>query len=152
DVVERTLRLVQTTLPDSIRIEVDLAANLPRAQSDAEQLKQVVINLVQNAVQAMPQGGTIAISTAVPEDPGGIHLRGRGPEVVELRVRDSGPGIPEEQREHVFVPFYTTKEKGTGLGLAISQRIVRSHGGTISLQSRGDGTEFVIRLPAVPDE
>ncbi|WP_373045456.1 ATP-binding protein [Vulgatibacter sp.] len=152
DLVERTLRLVQTNLPEGIEVQAILDRALPRAQSDAEQLKQVIINLVQNAVQAMPGGGRLIISTAAPEEAGGFRLRGRGPEMVELRVRDDGPGIPENQRDHIFVPFYTTKEKGTGLGLAISQRIVRSHGGSIGLQSRpGEGTEFVVRLPAVEE-
>lgn len=151
DVVERTMRLVQTTIPESVELKLDLAAGLPRVQSDAEQLKQVLINLVQNAVQAMPEGGRLTIATAL-DDPGGFRLIGRGPEMVELRVRDTGPGIPEEAREHVFVPFFTTKEKGTGLGLAISQRIVRSHGGSIAVQSRpGEGTEFVVRLQAVEE-
>lgn len=149
DVIVRTLRLIQAMLPDPIEVETQLAADLPRVQSDAEQLKQVLINLVQNAVQAMPGGGKVMITTSLPEDPGGIHLRARAPEMVEIRLRDSGPGIPEEQRDHIFVPFYTTKEKGTGLGLAISQRIIRSHGGSIALQNRSDGTEFVLRLPAV---
>ena len=153
DVIERTLRLVQTALPPEVEVQAVLDRTLPRAQSDAEQLKQVVINLLQNAVQAMPDGGRLSVTTAAPEDPGGaFRLNGGGPEMVEIRIRDTGPGIPEEQREHIFVPFYTTKEKGTGLGLAISQRIVRSHGGSISVQSRpGEGTEFVIRLPAVEE-
>lgn len=153
DVVERTLRLVQNALPENVAVVAHLDPALPRAHSDAEQLKQVVINLLQNAVQAMPGGGRLTISTGLPaEDGGGFRLRSRGPEQVEVRVRDTGPGIAEQDREHVFVPFYTTKEKGTGLGLAISQRIVRSHGGNISLQSRtGEGTEFVIRLPAVEE-
>ena len=153
DVIERTLRLVQTALPPQVEVQAVLDRTLPPAQSDAEQLKQVVINLLQNAVQAMPAGGRLSVTTAAPEDPGGaFRLNGGGPEMVEIRIRDSGPGIPEEQREHIFVHFYTTKEKGTGLGLAISQRIVRSHGGSISLQSRmGEGTEFVIRLQAVEE-
>ncbi len=153
DVVERTLRLVQNAVPESVVLQATLDPGLPHAQSDAEQLKQVVINLVQNAVQAMPAGGRLTVTTGLPsEDGGGFRLNTRGPEMVEIRVRDTGPGIPEVDREHVFVPFYTTKEKGTGLGLAISQRIVRSHGGNIALQSRaGEGTEFVIRLPAVEE-
>jgi len=153
DVVERTLRLVQNALPPNVVVHAQLDPALPRANSDAEQLKQVVINLVHNAVQAMPGGGRLTITTGLPaEDGGNFRLSSRGPELVEVRVRDTGPGISEKDREHVFVPFYTTKEKGTGLGLAISQRIVRSHGGHISLQSRpGEGTEFVIRLPVVEE-
>ena len=151
DVVERTLRLLHTAVPPTVELVDELDPSGPVAASDAEQLKQVLFNLVQNAVQAMPAGGKVWISTSAPRDEsGGFHLSSRGAEFVELRIRDDGPGIPENQREHIFVPFYTTKEKGTGLGLAISQRIVRSHGGTITLQSRaGEGTEFLIRLPAV---
>ncbi|HEY0839649.1 MAG TPA: ATP-binding protein, partial [Vulgatibacter sp.] len=153
DVVERTLRLLHTVVPDTIELASELDPSRPIAASDAEQLKQVLFNLVQNAVQAMPDGGKVRVTTSAPPDEtGGFHLTSRGAEYVELRIRDDGPGIPESQREHVFVPFFTTKEKGTGLGLAISQRIVRSHGGTIMLQSRpGEGTEFLIRLPALQE-
>lgn len=151
DVIERTLRLIANAVPEGIALDSHLAPSLPLAQTDAEQLKQVVINLVQNAAQAMPTGGRITLTTSTfGDDAGGFRLRGRGSDHVELRIRDTGPGIPENQREHVFVPFFTTKEKGTGLGLAISQRIIRSHGGNISISSRvGEGTEFVIRLQAV---
>jgi len=153
DTVERTLLLLRTATPPTIHLECQLDENMPRAASDAEALKQVLFNLVQNAVQAMDGGGTITITTSAPGDEtSGFHLTSRGAEYVELRIRNDGPPIPDEQREHIFVPFYTTKEKGTGLGLAISQRIIRSHGGTITLQSRpGEETEFLIRLPAVQE-
>jgi hypothetical protein len=74
-------------------------------------------------------------------------------DTVELQVTDTGPGIPLDQQLHIFVPFFTTKQKGTGLGLAICQRIVKNHGGTITVQSRvGEGATFLIRLPALPSE
>ena len=73
--------------------------------------------------------------------------------MVELQVTDDGPGIPVDQQPNIFVPFFTTKEKGTGLGLAICQRIVKNHGGTISVQSKpGEGSTFAIRLPALQSE
>jgi hypothetical protein len=73
--------------------------------------------------------------------------------MVEVDVTDNGPGIPPDQQLHMFVPFFTTKQKGTGLGLAICQRIVKNHGGTIAVQSKvGEGTTFVIRLPGLPNE
>ena len=130
--------------------ELQIYGTARSAMSDAEQLKQVLMNLVQNAMQAMPEGGRITITTgSTHDDPAGFHLSGRSTDFVEIRVRDSGPGLPEEHREHIFVPFFTTKKRGTGLGLAISQRIIRSHGGSISVQSRpGEGAEFLIRLPA----
>ena len=72
---------------------------------------------------------------------------------MEVRFRDTGPGIPAEARESIFVPFYTTKEKGTGLGLAISQRIVKAHRGSLSASSPpGGGAEFTVSLPAIPAE
>lgn len=150
EVVERTVKLLQVDLDESVVLEVQLDPQRPSAMSDAEQLKQVLMNLVQNAMQAMPEGGRITITTgSTHDDPAGFHLSGRSTDFVEIRVRDSGPGLPEEHREHIFVPFFTTKKRGTGLGLAISQRIIRSHGGSISVQSRpGEGAEFLIRLPA----
>lgn len=150
EVVDRTVKLLQVDLDESIAIELQLDPARPMAMSDPEQLKQVLVNLVQNAVQAMPAGGRITLSTGSShDDPAGFHLSGRSTDFVEIRVKDTGPGLPEEHREHIFVPFFTTKKGGTGLGLAISQRIIRSHGGTISAQSRpGEGAEFLIRLPA----
>ena len=150
DVLERTARLVRAELPSSIELQLELGTRLPRVQTDAEQLKQVLINLFRNAVQAMPGGGRISVTTSIPDE--GLRLH-RPPEAVEVRVRDTGPGIPEEHRENIFVPFFTTKEKGTGLGLAICQRLIRHHGGSISILPRppGEGAEFVIRLPAVEE-
>jgi signal transduction histidine kinase len=77
----------------------------------------------------------------------------RRTDVVEVSFRDSGPGVPEESAESVFVPFFTTKEKGTGLGLAICQRLVKAHQGTIQLRSRpGEGAEFLVSLPGLREE
>jgi len=151
EVVTRTIRLVQNAVPGHLELDVQLAAQLPAVDADAEQLKQVLLNLVQNAIQAMgDRPGKIRVQTSGPER--FQDLRG-GPEFVEVEVIDEGPGIPSDQQPHIFVPFYTTKQTGTGLGLAICQRIVKSHGGTISVQSRaGEGSAFLVRLPALgPD-
>ena len=116
------------------------AADLDIA-ADAEQMTQVLLNLVINAAQAMNGRGTIHISAA---QTGGM---------VEITVRDEGPGLPDETREHLFEPFFTTKHRGTGLGLATARRIVEAHNGTISLESApGDGTTARIRLPHAPLE
>jgi signal transduction histidine kinase len=148
EVVARTIRLIQNELPPALTLSVDLAATLPPVEGEPEQLKQVLINLVQNGIQALGgRGGVIRVRTRGPEPL--PDLRG-GADFVELEVTDDGPGIPTEQQPHIFVPFYTTKQKGTGLGLAICQRIVKNHGGSISVTSRvGEGTTFVVRLPAL---
>ena len=148
EVVARTIRLIQNELPPALTLSVDLAATLPPVEGEPEQLKQVLINLVQNGIQALGgRGGVIRVRTRGPEPL--PDLRG-GADFVELDVTDDGPGIPTEQQPHIFVPFYTTKQKGTGLGLAICQRIVKNHGGSISVTSRvGEGTTFVVRLPAL---
>lgn len=150
EVAQRTLRLIQTELPKHVTVKEELTEGLARVDADAEQLKQVLINLVQNAVQALGEKeGTITIRTTKPERFGDF----RSPEMVELQVSDTGPGIPADQQVNIFVPFFTTKQQGTGLGLAICQRIVKNHGGTIAVQSRaGEGTTFVIRLPALVAE
>ncbi len=150
EVASRTLKLIVNDVPSHVTIKEDFAEGLPRVDADAEQLKQVLINLVQNAVQAMGERkGTITLRTSRPERFGDF----RAPEQVELQVSDDGPGIPADQQLNIFVPFFTTKQKGTGLGLAISQRIVKNHGGTISVQSRqGEGSTFTIRLPSLSEE
>ncbi len=152
EVVTRTMRLIQNDVPKQIELAVQLDLTVPRVDADAEQLKQVLINLVQNGVQAIGDAaGRITVGT-VKQDRFG-EFRGTSNEFVEVHVSDTGPGIPLEQQQHIFVPFFTTKQKGTGLGLAICQRIVKNHGGSISVHSKpGEGCSFVIRLTALPGE
>lgn len=151
EVVTRTVRLIQNDIPKNIELKVDLELTLDKVNADAEQLKQVLINLIQNALQAFGgKSGQIGLKTAR-ATPFGADARSN--ETIELFVTDTGPGIPAEHQANIFVPFFTTKQKGTGLGLAICQRIVKNHGGSISMQSRvGEGTSFVIRLPAIVSE
>ncbi len=154
EVVEKTLRLLQPEVPPTVTLEVELAAWLPRVQADAEQLKQVFLNLALNAFQAMPRGGRLSVSTRLARDELAYWREGsRRADLVEIRFHDTGAGIPDEARESIFVPFYTTKEKGTGLGLAISQRIVKAHQGSIVVHSAPDqGTEFLVSLPGLREE
>ena len=152
EILHRTLKLLAGEIPEDVRLSVELAEELPLVSCDAEQLRQVFLNLALNALEAMPEGGSLEVSTRLARDE--LALWRDSPhrsDQVEIRFRDSGPGIPEEAREHIFIPFYTTKQKGTGLGLAICQRIVKTHGGQIGIRSApADGAEFVVSLPALP--
>jgi signal transduction histidine kinase len=164
DILQRTVTLLQSQgLPPGVSIDLQLGEDLPPAQGDAEQLKQVFINLAFNAIQAMPKGGTLTIRTAALAASSATWRfaevgpsRGRkagGPDLMEVRFRDTGEGISADVRERIFIPFYTTKAKGTGLGLAIVQRIIKSHNGLISVESQpGLGTEFVVRIPIAGDQ
>ncbi len=154
EVLEKTFRLLQPQVPPAVTLELELADWLPRVQADAEQLKQVFLNLALNAFQAMPRGGRLSVSTRLARDELAFWREGsRRADLVEIRFRDSGAGIPEAARESIFVPFYTTKEKGTGLGLAISQRIVKAHQGSIVVHSAPEqGTEFLVSLPGLREE
>jgi PAS domain S-box-containing protein len=129
---------------------LSIAGDLVHVDADAGQIGQVIQNIVLNADQAMPLGGTIEISArnvfaaSVPE----LHDRLQG-EVVEIRVRDRGLGMPQEHLAMIFDPYFTTKEKGSGLGLATSYSIIRNHGGVILASSElGKGSTFTIYLPA----
>ena len=152
-VVSATVRLLgNEAIPERIRLVQDLAHGLPQVSVDPEQLKQVLINLVLNAVQALPAGGQITISTGhARAQPGSLTAIATGESGhVVLSVHDNGHGITPEDLGRIFVPFFTTKPKGTGLGLAISQRIIENSGGTIGVASRADeGTTFSVRLPAL---
>jgi two-component system, NtrC family, sensor histidine kinase HydH len=154
EVLEKTFKLLESQTPPNVKVELELAAWAPRVQADAEQLKQVFLNLALNAFQAMPGGGRLTVSTRVARDELAFWREGaRRTDVVEIRFRDTGPGVPEAARESIFVPFYTTKEKGTGLGLAICQRIVKAHQGSIVVHSRpGEGAEFLVSLPGLREE
>ncbi len=128
-------------LPTGVELVEDLGGDLPSQHLDGTRITQVVLNLLQNAVQAMPDGGRLRCATV-------RRVDRRGREVVELQVQDTGEGIAEDDLEQLFVPFYTTKVGGTGLGLAICQRIVSAHGGEIDVQStHGSGSTFIVRLP-----
>ncbi len=116
-------------------------SNTPLTVVDPEQLKQVFMNIILNAIQAMPEGGNLTIST---------QLKGESEKlkVIEISINDTGSGIPEEHISHLFSPFFSTKEDGTGLGLSISQKIIKDHDGAIEVRSeKGKGTTFLIKLP-----
>lgn len=125
---------------NGIRLEVELERGL-FVLGDHELLKHVLLNLVLNAVQAMPEGGTLRLRA----ERGLSRLKG---EVVRLTVEDSGHGIPPEHLPHIFKPFFSTKPRGTGLGLTVVHRVVEAHGGLIEVESEpGKGTRFIISLP-----
>jgi len=127
-----------------VSVEWDLAEDLPEITVDPKQIQQVFHNLAMNAAQAMKDtGGTLAISSRM-VNPKGV------PAMVEIRMRDSGPGIPDEDLKRVFDPFFTTKPpgEGTGLGLSVSYSIAKNHGGELSAVNHpGGGAEFVLRIP-----
>jgi len=132
-------------------LELDLDREIPKIHADAGSLRQLLMNLLLNALYFTPEGGTIWIRTES-EDPGAENRFGAGLARVRLSVRDTGAGIPADVIEKVFDPFFTTKPvgDGTGLGLTICHRIVDEHGGTIDVKSEpGRGTTFVITLPAL---
>jgi two-component system NtrC family sensor kinase len=139
-VVERAVALVKHKL-DLQQIELDLQfSDAPPVMCDAGQIQQAVLILMVNAAEAMPGGGRLTVATQV--DASG--------EAVQVRVRDTGSGIPSEVLPQIFDPFFTTKEdqQRTGLGLAVARSIVEHHGGEIGVQSvEGEGTEFTISLP-----
>jgi PAS domain S-box-containing protein len=137
EVIRKSLDVLQPELNNrDLNVKTKLHARLPLAPIDVTQMQQVLVNLIKNAMQAMTKGGTLTLQT------------GEGADGVWLSVADTGGGIPQEQINRIFEPFYTTKKKGSGLGLMIVQRIIRAHGGRIDLESHvGRGTTFRIWLP-----
>lgn len=128
-----------------IRVVTELPADLPEFPLDAHLLKQVLLNLVVNAAQSMPRGGTVTVSASVDSVGGAPWL--------VLQVRDEGVGLSPKASEKMFQPFFTTKAMGTGLGLAVVKRIVDAHHGEIAARSNegGPGTTFTLRLPSTLD-
>ena len=137
EVVRETLALLEPELENrGVDIIEKLSKRLPRVQLDGEQIKQVLVNLIKNAMQAMTSGGVLTVQTGSKGDS------------VWISVGDTGGGIDEEKIKQIFEPYYTTKRSGSGLGLMIVQRIVRDHKGMIDLESHvGKGTVFKIWLP-----
>ncbi len=137
EIVEKTVELLRPEIENrGVTVKTKLARNLTATPVDRTQLQQVLVNLMKNAAQAMTTGGTLTLQTGETADD------------VWVSVTDTGGGIPQEQINRIFEPFYTTKKKGSGLGLMIVQRIVRAHNGRIELESHvGRGTTFRIWLP-----
>src|SRR5438094_274767 len=145
--VEEAGALVAKRLRErGVQIATQLDPALPRIRAAADQLKQVLLNLLLNAADSMPRGGTITVAT---QAGAGAETELFGRDAVQVQVRDTGDGIPDELIAQIFEPFFSTKPgKGTGLGLWVSQGIVQSHGGTMRVRSRlGRGTTFMITLP-----
>jgi len=142
EVLEAACALIEHQISlDNVVITKGYAPNLPRVLADANQIQQVFVNIIHNAYQAMPQGGTLRLIT-----------RSLGDEV-QVIFSDTGVGISPENIKRIFDPFFTTKEvgQGTGLGLSVSYGIVEQHGGTIEVESKvGVGTTFIIKLPIMP--
>ena len=138
--VESVLALANKRLEHGkVRVQRRFSPDLPKLRAVADQLTQVFLNLVINAVEAMPEGGDLTIATL--QDNGRVHVR----------FSDAGPGINPEEAKKIFEPFYTTKRSGTGLGLAVSYGIIQRHGGEITVESApGRGATFVVSLPVQP--
>jgi PAS domain S-box-containing protein len=144
-VVEQTCELVSSSVPNEVKLRVKTAMDLPRIETDSGQLQQVVMNLVLNAVEAVPQGQTGAVVVRTYADVSCV------PPVVILEVCDTGRGMDAETRARIFDPFFTTKFTGRGLGLAAVQGILRSSGATIEVNSApGKGSTFRVSFRAVP--
>ena len=142
DIIGRVREIAQPRISSSnIRMVIAVAEGLPPVKADVTQLEMALLNLVTNALDAMPNGGTLSITAS-----------GR-PEAIRVEVADSGPGIPADIMERLFDPWVTTKPtgEGTGLGLAIVRDVIRAHGGSVSAHNRSPGAVFVIDLPAAAD-
>ena len=138
--VERVTRFVQPELEKkSVVIETDLDPALPKVPLDPEQIYQVLLNMIINSIQAMPDGGTVQLVTRVNRETG----------EVELEISDNGQGMSVEKLEQIFTPFFTDKNRGSGLGLAIATNIIENHDGRIEVSSQeGVGSQFTIIFPA----
>jgi len=136
DLLQETI--FEATLPENVELTTNYG-DVPKARLDRKQLMRVFTNLIMNAIQAMPHGGELSVSTRKVD------------KFIEVKIRDTGVGIPEKNRDMLFKPFFTTKAKGTGLGLPTSKTIIENHGGTIKVESvEGKGTTITVRLPIEP--
>lgn len=148
DLAVLVLDLLKFLRPDAERLHVHLhdriAASLPPVQADPNQLRRALLNLIRNAIEAMPNGGDVTVTASLPSpDPSP-----NGDNFVLVEISDSGPGIPQEDLDLIFSAFFSTKTTGTGLGLPLTQQIIEEHGGRLLVASQvGQGTSFRIFLP-----
>jgi signal transduction histidine kinase len=142
EMIDHTLVLLSPRLVErGIHVQHPVSKELPPVIADAAQFRQVLLNLFENAVDAMPGGGEIRITTTVENDANGQRM-------AVVRICDSGHGMPQDVQRRVFEPFFTTKESGTGLGLCIAAQVMARHGGALVLESSTDkGTSFAVWMP-----
>ncbi len=146
-VIDATLDVLRPSLEArNISVVQRHSEELPSAMADCGQLKQVFTNLLDNAAEAMPEGGEISLSSVA-------EPCAAGKEMVVVRVQDAGHGIPDDVLAHLFEPFFTTKEQGTGLGLCIAANIMAQHQGQLLLEtSTSSGSTFAVRIPAAEEK
>ena len=138
NIIESILTVQASPKDREIRVMKNLDGSLPDIVVDPMQIKQALLNLYANAVEAMPDGGAVSIRTSADEHKG----------MVLIEIADTGAGITEEVKERIFQPFFSTKSKGTGLGLAITKQIIEQHGGIIhAYNNKEGGAVFTISLP-----
>jgi two-component system, NtrC family, nitrogen regulation sensor histidine kinase GlnL len=144
DIVERALRSLGPSMKTkAVGLDLSLRGEIPVVTVDVDQMQQVFINLIKNALEASEEGGSVSIEISAGEEVYDEHCSS-----VTIRVRDSGAGIERVNLDHVFEPFFTTKPGGTGLGLYITHDIVKRHGGEITVRSEaGKGASFTVQLP-----
>jgi len=132
-------------VPENVRVNRNLTSGLPRPAIDSDQIKQVFLNMILNACQAMPQGGALKISSRLHK--AGLKIEGQEKDCLEIEFADTGTGIAPENLKKMFDPFFTTKAKGIGLGLAVSRGIIEKHQGDIEVKSElNKGAAFIIKL------
>ena len=152
-VVEAALLLVRHQISlENIRLEMKLETKLPPVSADFDQIQQVLINIILNATQAMPEGGTLTIATSVEK---GIKIGKSSKKTVRIDIKDTGVGIMKENLGRLVTPFFTTKEKGKGVGLGLSvvHGIIERHKGKIEVESKSNvGTTFAIYLEVMDGE
>jgi signal transduction histidine kinase len=144
DIINKTLNLISHELEmKELRLKKNIAPNLPKVKCDFKQIQQVLLNLMYNASEAMPNGGTLTVTA---------NKANGGKAFIEVAISDTGCGISEKDMENIFEPFFTTKAegKGAGLGLSVVYGIIARHNGTISVESEsGKGSTFKVRLPCI---
>ena len=144
EIIGKALNILENEfLLNRIDMDKSLAPDLPDIMADGSQMEQVFVNLLLNAVQAVPEGGTIQVKSSLNQQESSVSIE----------VQDNGPGIGRKEQSKIFEPFFSTKPNGTGLGLSVSYGIVRNHQGNINVHSQpGEGTRFLIKLPIAQQE
>ncbi|HCL90735.1 MAG TPA: hypothetical protein DHW70_05385, partial [Candidatus Atribacteria bacterium] len=141
DLIRKITELFKLEIKDKqIKFSLELTPDVSQIQADEDQIRQILMNVIINAIQAIPKKGEIKIKTE--------KALLKGESAIKLIIEDSGIGIPEKDFTQIFDPFFSTKEKGSGLGLSIAYKLIEAHRGEIKVESKeGEGTKFVIFLP-----